>query len=638
MKQEQFLDVASLADARARWRAALDLRPRATEVVALARAHGRVLAEDVVAPGDVPAFDRSNVDGFAVHAHDTFGASEREPVVLRIVGTPIDAGVAPEGELGAGEARVLATGGVVPRGADAVVMVEETESDGATVRIHRPVAPGGRISHAGSDVGRGETILRAGTVLSARETGTLAACGLDRVPCVGVLRVAILSTGDEIVPPGAVLEPGQVHDANATMLADTLRELGAEPTVLGIAGDDEDALRAHLAEARAYDATLLSGGTSKGGGDLSYRVLETFAETVVHGVALKPGKPLCLSVWDRKPVVVLPGFPTSAIFTFHAVVAPVLRELMGRRTSDAATLRATLPRHVASERGRREFNLVNLVRGRDGWLAFPLGKGSGSVTTFARADGFFDIPADGEYVEAGETVEVTLLGRDVHPADLVVVGSHCPGVDRILSHLARHGWDAKVLAVGSRGGLEAAREGACDIAPVHLFDAERGAWNAPFVPEGARLLRGYVRRQGVACRPEHAAHFPGDDLDAAIRRAAADGALRIANRNRASGTFLLLDGLLAGEEGPRAQPPGWTTAYRSHTAVASAIAGGRADWGLCIESAARDAGLTWVPWRNEHLDFVVPVDRWDRPGVTAFRRALEETDVRGALRMLGMEP
>ena len=638
MRQEQYLDVATLEDARARWRAALDLRPRATETVALARAHGRVLAEDILAPGDVPAFDRSNVDGFAVRASDTFGASERTPVELRLVGAPIDAGVAPEGEIGPGEARVLATGGVVPRGADAVVMVEETESDGATVRVHKPVAPGGRISHAGSDVGRGETILRAGTVLSARETGTLAACGLDRVPCVGVLRVAILSTGDEIVPPGRALAPGQVHDANATMLADTLREMGAEPVVLGIAGDDEEDLRARLAEARAYDAALLSGGTSKGGGDLSYRVLAESAETVVHGVALKPGKPLCLSVWDRKPVVVLPGFPTSAIFTFHAVVAPVLRELMGRRASDAATVRATLPRHVASERGRREFNLVNLVRGREGWLAFPLGKGSGSVTTFARADGFFDVPADGEYVEAGETVEVTLLGRDVHPADLVVVGSHCPGVDRILSHLARHGVEAKVLAVGSRGGLEAAREGACDLAPVHLYDAAKDAWNEPFLPEGTHLLRGYVRRQGVACRPEHAARFPANDLDDAIRRAAADTALRIANRNRASGTFLLLDGLLAEAAEARTHPPGWTTAYRSHTAVASAIAAGRADWGLCIESAARDAGLAWQPWRDEHLDFVVPEERWDRPGVAAFRQALEESDVRGALQMLGMTP
>lgn len=635
MKQEQFLDVATLPDARARWQAALDLRPRQSHVLSLADAHGRVLAEDIVAPGDVPAFDRSNVDGFAVRAEDTFGASERSPVTLTLAGEPIDAGTAPEGELEAGQARVLATGGVVPRGADAVVMVEHTETLGDVVHVHKPVAPGGRISHAGSDVGRGETILRAGTVLSARETGTLAACGIDRVPCVGPLRVAILSTGDEIVPPGRTLGPGEVHDANATLLADTLRELGAEPTVLGIAGDDETELRARLEEARSYDAALLSGGTSKGGGDLSYRVLEEMAETIVHGVALKPGKPLCLSVWDEKPVVILPGFPTSAIFTFHAVVAPVLLTMMGRSERQATSVRAALARHSTSERGRHEFNLVNLVRGREGWLAFPLGKGSGSVTTFARADGFFELYSDQEYAEAGDEVRVTLLGRDIQPADLVIVGSHCPGVDRVLTALARRGVTAKVLAVGSRGGLDAAREGACDLAPVHLFDEAKESWNEPFLPDDTRLLRGYVRRQGIACRAEHAAAFEGAP-DEAIAKAVQDGTLRIANRNRGSGTYLLLEALLGGT--PATPPPGWSSAYRSHTAVASAVHQGRADWGLCIESAARDVGLTWIPWRDEHLDFAIPAERWDRPAVRAFREVLESSALREELVVLGMRP
>lgn len=636
MKQEQFLDVATLPDARARWLAALDVTPKASVVCSLREAHGRVLAEDIIAPGDVPAFDRSNVDGFAVQAADTFGASERSPVRLALTGTPIDAGMAPEGEVGTGEARVLATGGVVPRGADAVVMVEHTEVEDGVVLVSKPVAPGGRISHAGSDVGRGETILRAGTVLTARETGTLAACGIDRVPCVGPLRVAILSTGDEIVPPGRPLAPGEVHDANATLLADTLRELGAEPTILGIAGDEEEALRAHLAQARDYDAALLSGGTSKGGGDLSYRVLEEMAQTIVHGVALKPGKPLCLSVWDKKPVVVLPGFPTSAIFTFHAVVAPVLLRMMGRSKRHAPHVTATLSRHTASERGRHEFNLVNLVQGREGWMAFPLGKGSGSVTTFARADGFFELYSDQEYAEAGESVQVTLLGRDVQPADLVIVGSHCPGIDRVLSELARTtGYAAKVLAVGSRGGIDAAREGACDIAPVHLFDAERGRWNEPFLPEGTRLLPGYVRRQGIACRAEHAARFDGT-LDDAIRAVVAEGSLRIANRNRASGTYLLLEALLGGA--PTPTPAGWSSAYRSHNAVASAVHQGRADWGVCIESAARDTGLVWLPWRDEHLAFVVPEERWDSRPVRAFREMLESSTVRDHLRVLGMQP
>ncbi|MDA1194314.1 MAG: molybdopterin biosynthesis protein [Planctomycetota bacterium] len=634
MKQDQFLDVASLDDARTRWRAALDLSVRATEHVALAEAHGRILAADVIAPGDVPAFDRSNVDGFAVHAVDTFGASERAPAALRLDGPAIDAGMDPAGTLEPGTARVLATGGVLPRGADAVVMVEDTDANATHVRIMKPVAPGGRISHAGSDVARGEIVLRAGTRLTARETGTLAACGIAQVPCVRRPRVAVLSTGNEIVAPGTPLAPGLVHDANATLLADTLRELGAEPHMLGIARDDVAELESALDEARAFDATILSGGTSKGGGDLSYRVLETRAQIIVHGVALKPGKPLCLAAWNRKPVVVLPGFPTSAIFTFHAVVAPVLREMLGQRERAGAQIQAQLPRHVASEQGRREFNLVNLVRGRSGWLAFPLGKGSGSITTFARADGFFDIPADVEYVEAGHVVEVTLLGRDVRPADLVVIGSHCPGVDRILSHLARAGLDAKVLAVGSRGGIDAAAEDACDVAPIHLFDPASDTWNAPFAPEGVRVLSGYMREQGLAFRAADRALYAQAPVDDALRAALGDHTRRVANRNRASGTFLALERFVA----PGPLPPGWTTAYRSHTAVASAIAQGRADYGICIAQAASAAGLAWLPWREERLDFLVPAERWDSPAVAAFRAALAEPSVRAALAAIGMAP
>ncbi len=629
MKQEQFLDVVTLAEARRRWDAVLDLAPRPSERVSLTDAHGRVLAEDVIAQGDVPAFDRSNVDGFAVMAVDTFGASERQPAPLRLAGKPIDAGHAPDVEIERGTACTIATGGVVPRGADAIVMVEDTDSDGVSVAIHKPVAPGGRISLAGSDVARGEIVLRKGTHLSARETGTLAACGIADVLCVGRLRVAIVSTGDEIVPPGTPLAPGQVHDANATMLADALREMGAEPHMLGIARDDEDELRAVLTKARGYDAALLSGGTSKGGGDLSYRVLHTLAEPVVHGVALKPGKPLCLSVWDRKPVVVLPGFPTSAIFTFHAVVAPVLRRLLGRREDEAARVKARLPRHVQSVRGRREFNLVNLVQGRDGYLAFPLGSGSGSITTFARADGFFDLASDEEYIEKGETVDVTLLGRDVHPADLVIVGSHCMGLDLVLTHLADAGYDAKVLTTGSRGGIEAAASGACDVAPVHMLDEASGTWNAPFAADGVRVVRGYERRQGLAYREDHAGDLGAGEIAAVVGRIMDEGRLRIANRNPGSGTRILMDAMLSGRAG--ASPPGWSTAYRSHTAVASAIAQGRADYGLCLEQAAHAAGLAWRPWREEQLDFLVPDERRERVAVRAFCAALEHAAVRAAL-------
>jgi putative molybdopterin biosynthesis protein len=638
VKQEQFLEVVSPADAHARWRAALDLTPRPEETVPVGDALGRVLARDVTAPGDVPAFDRSNVDGFAVRAEDTFHASEREPAILHLTGRPVDAGHAPRGEVEAGGAMAVATGAVIPRGADAMVMVEETDLAGdGKVLVKRPAVPGGRISAAGSDITRGETVLRSGTLLTARETGTLAACGIADVPCRARVRVAIISTGDEIVPPGTPLSSGQVHDANATLLAHAAREIGCDATALGIAPDEGDALRDLFARALgAYDAVLLSGGTSKGGGDLSYRVLGEMADIIVHGVALKPGKPLCLAAHDGKPIALLPGFPTSAIFTYHAFVAPVLRRLAGLGHAVGGHRRARLAHHMRSEIGRAEFTLVNLVRGRDGLLAYPLGKGSGSVTTFARADGFFEVPASTEYVEKDDAVEVTLLGHDVEPADLIVVGSHCTGLDAILSRLAAQGLTVKAITVGSRGGLDAALEEACDVAPVHLYDRETGVYNEPFAREGLRLMKGYGRRQGVAYREEHVDSFGADgaegDVAGALRRAAGEGALRLANRNPASGTHALVADIL---EGLARRPPGWTQTYRSHSGVAAAVANGRADYGVCLEQAARGAGLCWRPLKDEAYDFLVPAARWDEPGTAAFRAALADPEVRGMLRTSG---
>jgi len=636
VKQEQFLDVATVEAARERWARALTLAPLPAEPVALEAAWGRTLADDVRAPGDVPVFDRSNVDGFAVRAQDTFGASERSPVRLRVLtGSQGAAGEAPAAAVGNGEAAPIATGARLPRGADAVVMVEETEIEGSAVVVTRPVAPGGRLSHAGSDVGRGETLFFAGTLLTARETGTLAACGIAEVPCTRRPRVAILSTGDELVLPGAPLALGQVHDANARLLADAVRELGGEPHLLGIAKDEPAHLRALLAKAcEGYDAVLLSGGTSKGPGDLSTRLLAEVAEIVVHGVALKPGKPLCLAARQGRLWAVLPGFPASAAFTFHAFVAPVLLRLAGRAAPASARVRARLPRHMASEAGRMEFMLVNLVQGRAGLVAFPLGKGSGSVTTFARADGFFAVPAEVEQVEAGQEVEVTLLGRAVEPSDLVIVGSHCNGLERVLAWLARRGVTSKTLWVGSRGGVEAAREGACDAAPLHLFDAPSGAWNTPFAPPGTRLLAGYGRRQGLALRPGEEARFPGADTEGRLLGALRDPRRVLANRNLAAGTRALLDQALARAE--VAPPPGWGTAYRSHTAVAAAIAQGRADYGVCLEAAARGAGLLWFPWREERYDLLVPEERWERPGLVALRAALTDPGVRELLRAEGL--
>jgi putative molybdopterin biosynthesis protein len=343
-------------------------------------------------------------------------------------------------------------------------------------------------------------------------------------------------------------------------------------------------------------------------------------------VDVKPGKPLALAVCGRTPVALLPGFPTSAVFTFHEFVSPVLRRLAGVREAPRGIVRARLPRRLPAERGRTEYLLVLLVQGPPGpdgvrHVAWPLGKGSGSVTAFARADGFVRVPANVEYLDRGEVVEVTLLGRDVRPADLVVIGSHCTGLDALLAPLPRRGFECTTLFVGSQAGADAAGRGECDVAPMHLLDPTTGAWNAPFLPPGVRLLRGYRRRQVLAFRPGDA-RFDGRSLGDAVRAALRDPACRLQNRQPGSGTRILVDRLLDG-----AQPPGVLSASRSHHAVAAAIAQGRADWGVCLDTVARGAGLDGIPVADEHYDFAVPADRWDRPAVAALREALEDPAV-----------
>ncbi|MCC7417660.1 MAG: molybdopterin biosynthesis protein [Acidobacteria bacterium] len=638
--QEQFLQVLDRDQAERRFRAALDLAPRGIETVALDDALGRVLAADVVSPVDIPSFDRANVDGFAVVAADTFGASEEAPRVVALERETIATGCVPSTIVGSGRAAAIATGGMMPRGADAVVMVEHADVRGGRLFVARAVAAGGGVSFAGTDITAGETVLRQGQLLTSRDTGVLAAIGVARAEVWRRPRVAILSTGDEIIAPGAPMAPAKVYDSNAQAIADAVRELGGEPLRLGIAPDDVAVLRPMVRDALARaDLVLLSGGTSKGAGDVCYRVVAELRDpgVVAHGVALKPGKPICLAATGGRAVVVLPGFPTSAIFTFHEFVAPVLRALAGRPDQPPAKVRARLAVKVNSEIGRTEYLLVGLVEGQDAphgrpLAAYPMGQGSGSVTTFSRADGFATIARHQEIVEAGTILDVQLLGRDLQVADLVVIGSHCVGLDYLLSELQRRGIRSKFLAVGSTGGLEAARRGECDLAGVHLLDSVSGSYNSPFLTPALELVPGYGRLQGVVFRRGDA-RFEGLGPSAAIAAARRDPACAMVNRNQGSGTRVLIDRLLEG-----ARPPGYAVQPRNHNAVAAAVRQGRADWGVTLDTVARAAGLGFLPLQEERYDFFVPVARAGRPGVGAFKALLGSREARDSLARLRMRP
>ena len=498
LDQDQFLTILSREDALARFEAALFPRAIPAEQRSLAEALGCALAEDVVAPIDVPPFDRSNVDGFAVRSADLASAGEASPVRLMLNDEVIACGIAPTRPVLSGTATSIATGGPVPRGADAIVMVEHTQPAAPrAIEIRRAASPGQFVSYAGSDIARGEALLRAGTIIGSREIGMLAACGIAQVTVARRPRVAIISTGDELVQPGQPLRPAAIYDTNGAIVTAAISENGGEAHFLGAIPDDEALLESAMRKAlETSDMLVLSGGTSKGAGDVSHRIIGRLGKPgiIAHGVALKPGKPLCLAVCDGKPVIILPGFPTSAMFTFHDMIVPVLRRMAGLPPRSDAKVSARVPVRIASELGRTEFVMVSLVEGSDGLIAYPTGKGSGAITSFAQADGFLRIDALADQMPAGTDAEVTLFTPHVRVPDLVIVGSHCTGLDLVTAPLAHAGLVVRSIAVGSLGGLAAAKRGECDFAPIHLFD------------EKIRDLQHAVSQRRAGARPGLAAH------------------------------------------------------------------------------------------------------------------------------------
>jgi molybdenum cofactor synthesis domain-containing protein len=636
VEQEQFLTILSREEALKRFEAALFPRAVQSELRALSDALGCALAQDIAAPIDVPPFDRSNVDGFAVRSDDLMSAGEAAPVRVMLNDEVIACGAAPTRPVLSGTATSIATGGPLPRGADAIVMVEYTQPAGPrAIEIRRAASPGQFVSYAGSDIARGEALLRAGTMIGSREIGMLAACGIAQVSVARRPRVAVISTGDELIQPGQKLRPAAIYDSNGAIVTAAVSENGGEATFLGAIPDDEEKLEAAMRKAlETCDMLVLSGGTSKGAGDVSHRIIARLGQPgiIAHGVALKPGKPLCLAVCDGKPVVILPGFPTSAMFTFHDMIVPVLRRMAGLPPRSDAKVTAKIPVRIASELGRTEFVMVSLVEGADGLTAYPSGKGSGAITSFAQADGFLRIEALADQMPAGSKAEVTLFTPHVRVPDLLIVGSHCTGLDLVTAPLAHAGLLVRSIAVGSLGGLAAAKRGECDFAPIHLLDETTERYNTPFLADGLELVPGWRRMQGFVFRAGDP-RFEGLSVQDAVRAALADPACIMVNRNQGAGTRILIGRLLGG-----ARPEGYWNQPRSHNAVAAAVAQHRADWGMTIAPVAHAAGLGFIPLAEEHYDFALVTARKQRLAVQAFLKALASEESRAALERAGFRP
>lgn len=638
-----FRTLLNLEEARKRILEHFSPAPLGSEEIPLEMALGRVIADDVCAPIDVPGFDRASMDGYAIRASDTFGAEERNPVKVKVVGA-VETGENPQVQIEAGQAAEISTGAAIPRGADAVVMVEYTQHSENELKIFRAVNPGENIMAAGSDLMAGEHALRKGMRLSPKELGVLSAIGLAKVKVHRKPRVAVISSGNELVPPGGHLTYGKIYDINSTMIAAAVAESGGEVTLQAVAQDTEEDLNQKIeAGLERADLVLTSGSTSAGVGDLLYRILDSHGQpgVIVHGLAVKPGKPTIFAMINGKPVFGLPGYPTSALTIYTLLVHPAIATMAGIQESEQRTTHARCASKVHSARGRREFLPVHLIQDETGsLLAYPTTEGSGAITSLSMADGFIDIPENIQFIEERESVDVQLFSSRLIPSDLVIIGSHCIGLDILLDHIRRTSpnLQAKIINVGSTGGFNAIRRGEADLAGVHLLDETSGEYNLPFLEkyglrEKAVIVRGYVRQQGLIVAKGNPKGIKGiEDL---LR-----SDIAFMNRNRGSGTRILLDlGLkrTAREQNTTMEKlvskiRGYETEAKSHSAIASAVLYGKVDAGLGIRTAAEMYGLDFVPVTEERYDLLILKRRLEKDPVKRLLDALRSDEFKAELK------
>ena len=402
-KMRPFGETISLDEARAI--IARSLRPiERIERIPLGEAHGRVLAEEVVALADVPPFSRAAMDGYAVRAADTTGATPAQPVILTCI-EKVFTGQMPSLAVGRGQCTEIATGAPMPQGADSVVMVEQTDAEGTAVRIFAAADTGQNIGRQGADISRGQVVMRAGEVLNASRVGAIAALGRAHVDAYARPRVAILSTGNEIVEPGQPLQPGQIYDINRFTVAAVVAAHGGAPIAHRTAADTIPDLERALDDCLEDDVLVFSGGTSVGERDLILDALRNRGEMLFHGISVKPGKPTAFGLVNRKPFFGMPGYPSSCLLNTHILLVPALRVIARLPAIERRTMTLPLARRVVSAQDRHQFYTVRVADGE----AIPAYKASGDITSMSQADGYFEIAADTDAVEQGALVDVTLF-------------------------------------------------------------------------------------------------------------------------------------------------------------------------------------------------------------------------------------
>ncbi len=591
------------------------------ETVPVYSACGRITAEAVYAAISAPHYAASAMDGVAVNAADTFGATETTPITLT-----------------EDKFTVLDTGDPIPEGCDAVIMVEDiVKNEDGSITIHSSAAPWQHIRQIGEDVCAGEMILGAYMSVSPSAIGAMIAGGVLEISVIRAPRVGIIPTGDEIIPPCANPKPGDILEFNSSIFSGMVRNWGAEPVTYPIVPDKYDMIMAAVKKAaEECDLVILNAGSSAGREDFSARVIRELGDVLYHGIAMKPGKPAILGCCGSTPVLGVPGYPVSGIIVIEELLKPIIDMWFRAEHERKEFVKAVLTRPVVSGLKYQEFVRVRMGYVGDRLMASPLSRGSGVVSSFMKADGILEVPQGTEGYEAGSEVTVRLLCPEEKLKNaLVIIGSHDPLLDELgnMLHIADPSLYMSSSHVGSMGGIMALRRGESHAAGCHLLDTETGIYNKAFIKKyfpkgGVKLVRCVGRQQGLMVQK-------GNPLNIEkFSDIAKDGA-RYVNRQKGSGTRILTDYLCKTNNVDTDSIYGYEREELTHTSVAVQIASGSADVGMGIYSAAQLYGLDFIPICIEEYDLLIPDHAWDSPQTQAMLKVLKSEEFKAKLLAMG---
>lgn len=605
-----------LAEAKRLWHQALDqydfFTRRPDETIAVDDSLGRLTAEPVYAKTSSPSYNASAMDGIAVHFEDLAAASEAAPVRLQ-----------------KDRFQPVNTGNALPPGFNAVVMIEDVNQINPTeVELAMPATPWQHVRTIGEDIVTTELILPEGHRIRPIDQGAMLATGITEVKVKRPPKVAVIPTGSELIEPGTPAEPGQIIEFNSRILTGYLREWGADAKRFAQVEDNQEHLKETiLAAARTNDLVILNAGASAGTKDFTALVLSNLGRIVVHGVAIKPGKPVILAMVDSTPVIGLPGYPVSAILTMRLFVREMIAQFLGLEAPVDQIVEATMSRPLHSSMGVDQFVRMTLGNVGGTLMATPSGKGAGAVMSLVRADGILTIPAGSEGVGAGEKVSIELLRPKAEiDSTLVFIGSHDNILDLIASQLHRRRPIIRTSSahVGSMGGIMAIRRGEAHLAGSHLLDEETGEYNIPFIKRflpslPLRLVNLCYRQQGLIVKK-------GNPKGIENLSDIAQKGLSFINRQNGAGTRLLTDKILRESNIAPAAISGYDHEEYTHMSVAAAVAAGSADAGMGILAAARALNLDFIPVAEERYDLIIPEQFADDEKVLTVLELMESSE------------